>query len=276
MTQDDGTPVVATVGIAGWGRMGAGMGSFLLRRGWPVAAFDPSASAGKAIEADGAVRTSSAAALAQRSDLILVVVVDDDQVDAVLGGEDGVLAAARPGSVVAICASVHPETCRKQAQAGAALGVHVIDCALVGGERGAEAGALRLMCGGPDDVVDACRPAFAAFASDVCRIGEVGAGQVAKTANNILLWANIRADFEVLTLAREYGVHPGKLRTFLGAGSGANRPLAEWGQHRLRWPEKDLEVAIKMAGDVDLELPLVEVLQSLMASLTVEQLHDLK
>lgn len=276
MTQGETLPKIETVGIAGWGRMGASMGRFLLQAGWSVSAFDPSEEARQDLAAAGADPAESVAALAAASDLILVVVVDDAQVDAVLGGDDGVLASARPGTVVAICASVHPETCQRLAKDAAGYGVHVIDCALVGGERGAEVGALRLMCGGDDDVVDACRPALAAFATDVCRIGGVGAGQVAKTANNMLLWSGIRASYEVMLLAREFGVHPGKLRTFLGVGSGANRPMADWGQHRLRWPAKDLQVALKMAEDVGLSLPFIEGLEPLMAALSVEQLHELR
>jgi len=82
----------------------------------------------------------------------------------------------------------------------------VVDTALVRGERGAEEGRLALFCGGPADVIDALRPVVAPFAADVVRVGEVGAGQVAKTANNILLWACIRADVEALRLGRALGV----------------------------------------------------------------------
>jgi 3-hydroxyisobutyrate dehydrogenase-like beta-hydroxyacid dehydrogenase len=106
-------------------------------------------------------------------------------------------------------------------------------------------------------------------------VGEVGAGQVAKTVNNVLLWACIRADVEALRLGRALGVEPAALREAMALGSGANRPLAEWGKHRLRWPDKDLEVALAVAAEAGLELPLVEALSGLMQELTVEDLHDL-
>jgi 3-hydroxyisobutyrate dehydrogenase-like beta-hydroxyacid dehydrogenase len=141
--------------------------------------------------------------------------------------------------VIAICASVRPDTCRVLADAGAARGVHVIDAALVRGERGAEEGRLVLFCGGPEEIVDAIRPAVAPFAADVVRVGDVGAGQVAKTANNILLWACIRADVEA------------------------------------RWPAKDLELALALAGEAGVATPLVDALPALMGELTAEDLQAL-
>ena len=97
----------------------------------------------------------------------------------------------------------------------------------------------------------------------------------AKTANNILLWANIRADVEALRLGRALGVEPAKLREAMAIGSGANRPLAEWGKHRLRWPHKDLEVALAVAAEAGVELPLVEQLPRLLRELSVDDLHEL-
>jgi 3-hydroxyisobutyrate dehydrogenase-like beta-hydroxyacid dehydrogenase len=145
----------------------------------------------------------------------------------------------------------------------------------VRGERGAEEGRLALFCGGPVDVIDRLRPAVAPFAADVVRVGDVGAGQVAKTANNILLWACLRADVEALRLGRALGVEPAALREAMGLGSGANRPLAEWGKHRLRWPHKDLEVALALADEAGVETPLVAALPDLMAELSVADLEDL-
>jgi 3-hydroxyisobutyrate dehydrogenase len=152
----------------------------------------------------------------------------------------------------------------------------VIDVALARGERGAEAGRLLLLCGGDEDVIDSCRPAFAAFSSDVCRLGDVGAGQAAKVVNNILLWACIRADVEAQRLGRALGVEPGVLRPALSLGSGANRPLDEWGHHRLRWPAKDLEVAIQLAEEAGVDVPLIRALAPLMEELSVADLEDLK
>ena len=252
--------------------MGGAIGRHLLAAGTPLAVFDPSEPARAALVELGAVECASPADVAARSELVLVVVVDDEQVREAVSAS---LGGARPGTVIGICASVRPDTCRELARAGAERGVDVIDVAMVRGERGAEEGRLVLFCGGPASVVDRVRAACAPFTEAVVHCGDVGAGQVAKTANNILLWACLRADVEAQRLARALGVEPQKLREALALGSGANRPLAEWGHHRLRWPHKDLEVALALADDAGVEVPLVAALPRLMKELTVEDLREL-
>jgi 3-hydroxyisobutyrate dehydrogenase-like beta-hydroxyacid dehydrogenase len=252
--------------------MGAAMGGHLLAAGTPLAVYDPVAPACAPLVERGAVGCATAGEVAARSELVLIVVVDDSQTREAV---DASLETAEPGTVLALCASIRPDTCRELAAKAAARGVHVIDTALVRGERGAEEGRLALFCGGPAEVVDRIRPAVAPFAADVVRVGDVGAGQVAKTANNVLLWACIRADVEALRLGRALGVEPAALREALALGSGANRPLEEWGQHRLRWPEKDLEVAAALAAETGVEAPLVLQLRALLAELTVDDLAEL-
>ena len=260
------------IGLLGCGRMGAAIAGHLLAAGVPVAVYDPVSAATEPLAERGATACAGPAEVARASDLMLVVVVDDEQVRAVV---PELVSAAEAGSVVAICASVRPDTCAELSQLGAERGVHVVDAALVRGERGAEEGQLVLFCGGDEQAVDALREAAAPFTQAVLHVGEIGAGQVAKTANNILLWACIRADVEAQRLARALGVEPAKLREAMALGSGANRPLEEWGKHRLRWPTKDLEVALAVAAEAGVAMPLVEQLPGLMADLSVDDLHDL-
>jgi 3-hydroxyisobutyrate dehydrogenase-like beta-hydroxyacid dehydrogenase len=262
----------ARVGLLGCGRMGAAMGGHLLAAGTPLAVYDPVPEARRPLVELGAAECASPAEVAAQADVVLVVVVDDAQVRDAL---EGVFAGAAPGTAVAICASVRPDTCRELADAGAERGLDVIDAALVRGERGAEEGQLVLFCGGDAAVVDRVREACEPFTEAVVHVGEIGAGQVAKTANNILLWACLRADVEALRLGRALGVEPAKLREALAIGSGANRPLAEWGKHRLRWPHKDLEVALAVAAEAAVDMPFVAQLPRLMEELTVEDLHEL-
>ncbi len=273
MTARVGT--ISTVGIIGWGRMGAQIGHWLIERGWPVTASDPSPEAQDLIRGAGATE-SPASDVAASAELVLVVVVDDAQVRAIMSGPGGLIAAASPGTVLAICSSVLPSTCSDLAVEAAERGVQVLDVALVGGERAAEQGDLTLYCGGDASTVKQCGPAFAAFAKNVCHVGPVGAGQVAKAANNVLMWTNIRADVEVLRLARTWGLHPGQLRSVLMVGTGGNQVLADWGLHRLRWPKKDLESAVALAESLDVEVPLIRALQPLMDELSREDLNELR
>jgi 3-hydroxyisobutyrate dehydrogenase-like beta-hydroxyacid dehydrogenase len=253
--------------------MGAAMGMHLLRAGTPLAVFDVFAGACTPLVERGAVACASPADVAARADVVLVVVVDDEQTREAVGSA---LEGARSGTVVALCASIRPDTCTELETLGRERGVAVVDAALVRGERGAEEGSLVLYCGGDRDAIAALERACAPFTEAVVHVGEVGAGQVAKTANNILLWANICADVEALRLGQSLGVEPAALRQALALGSGANRPLAEWGKHRLRWPHKDLEVALALAADRGVDVPLVARLADLMRELTVDDLHALR
>jgi len=248
------------------------MAGHLLDAGTAVAVFDPVPEATAPLVERGASAGESAADVAARSDVVLVVVVDDAQVRQAVAD---CLRGARAGTVVAICASVRPDTCRELAAEAREHGVAVIDAALIRGERGAEEGQLVLYCGGAQETVDAVANACEPFLEAAVRVGDVGAGQVAKTANNILLWACIRADVEALRLGRALGVEPARLREAMALGSGANRPLAEWGKHRLRWPHKDLEVALAVAADAGVELPFVAELPRLMEELSVDDLREL-
>src|SRR5919204_72496 len=136
--------------------MGAPIGRHLLAAGTPLAVFDPSVEAVRALAEAGAVACTGPAEVAASSDLVLVVVVDDAQVREAV---DGCLQGVRSGTVVAICASVRPDTCRELARTGAEREVEVIDAALVRGERGAEEGKLVLFCGGPAAVRSPARTA---------------------------------------------------------------------------------------------------------------------
>jgi 3-hydroxyisobutyrate dehydrogenase-like beta-hydroxyacid dehydrogenase len=263
---------ITRIGLLGAGRMGREIGRYLLAGGRQVAVFDPAAAARQALVELGAAGCASEQEVAAQSDLVLVVVVDDEQVRSAVAK---CLETAERDAILAICASVRPDTCKELAAAGAERGVHVVDCALVGGERGAEEGELVFYCGGDEGVIDRVRDACSPCTRAVVHVGDVGAGQVAKTANNILLWANIRADVETLRLARALGVDVGKLRAAIELGSGDNRPMREWGKHRLRWPHKDLEVALAVAAEAGVEMKLVSQLPDLMRELTVDDLHEL-
>lgn len=267
---------IETVGLIGAGRMGGQLGRHLRARGWPVVVLEPDVDNRRAMKELGAEIAEDASDLAARSDLVLVAVVDDAQTIDVIEGKAGVLEGARPGAVVAICASVRPDTCVALAAAGRERGVHVIDLAMVGGERGAEAGTLTLFCGGDEVALGVCRDALAAFTTNVSHLGPAGTGQVGKMVNNILLWSAIRADVEALRLGRALGADPARLRAAAAVGSGANRVLLEWAQQRLRWPHKDLETAIELADSVGVDVPMVRALRELMEELSVDDLNDLR
>jgi 3-hydroxyisobutyrate dehydrogenase-like beta-hydroxyacid dehydrogenase len=253
--------------------MGAAIGGHLLAAGTSLAVYDVAPEACAPLVERGATGTGSPAEAAADADVVLVVVVDDAQTRE---AASSIFGRARPGTVLALCASIRPDTCAELEGAGRERGLRVVDAALVRGERGAEEGNLVLYCGGDVDAIAVLEAAVAPFAEAVVRVGAIGAGQVAKTVNNILLWTCIRADVEAMRLGRALGVQPAVLREAMALGSGANRPLAEWGKHRLRWPKKDLEGALALAAEAGVDMPLVSSLPELMGGLSVADLADLR
>ena len=100
------------------------------------------------------------------------------------------------------------------------------------------------------------RPVLAAFSRQVLHLGDVGSGQLAKTINNMLLWAAMAANFEALTLAKQLGADIPRLVEALGHGSGANWSLSRWGKSTGKWAEKDMDVALELAQHAKVPAPL--------------------
>ncbi len=118
---------------------------------------------------------------------------------------------------------------------------------LVLGQEAMDNGQVVAYVGGDDASVAKARPAIAAFSKQVLHVGDVGAGQITKSINNMLLWACMVANFECLTFAKKLGVDVPRLIEALGHGSGANWSLSRWGKSTGKWAEKDMDVALELA-----------------------------
>ena len=271
---DAGTP---TAGVVGLGAMGRPAAEYLAASPFPTFAYDLDPAALDAIEKKGATTTSSLRELAEKSTVVFVFVPSDDDVRTVCLGEDGLLAGARPGSVLAICSSALPETCDAVAAAGREKGVDVLDAALTGGVRGAEAGQINLLVGGDEAVLDRIRPLLDPWCGSVHHLGALGAGQVGKTVNNLVHWAQISAINEALRFGQRLGVAPSKLREALKDGPTDSRTLREIEQMRFTWHKKDLANAFAMAQTVEppIELPVAATAREAMLSITVDSVAAL-
>ena len=263
-----------TVGVVGLGAMGLPIAGHLARAGVPVVVADLDEVAVRTCVDQGMTAADGPADLAARSDVVLVVVPSDDDVRAVCEGDTGLLAGARPGCVVLLCSSVRPDTC-EAVTAAAPSGVGVLDAALTGGVRGAENGRINLLVGGDPEALDRVRPALAAWTSSVHHLGPLGAGQVGKTVNNLIHWAQIAAIVESLELGRRYGLDVPTLRRALLDGPTASRTLAELEQMRFTWHAKDLANAEVMAEAVGLPLPVAATSKTAMTAITVPQVAEL-
>jgi 3-hydroxyisobutyrate dehydrogenase len=257
--------------------MGRPAAEFLAASEFDTFAFDLDSAALDAIEQKGATPVSSLEELAEKSTVIFVFVPSDDDVRGVCLGDDGLLAGAQPGSVLAICSSALPETCAAIAAAGAERGVDVLDAALTGGVRGAEAGEINLLVGGEEHVLDRIRPVLEPWCGSVHHMGALGTGQVGKTVNNLVHWAQISAINEALRFGQRLGVAPSKLREALKDGPTDSRTLREIEQMRFTWHKKDLANAFAMAQTVEppIELPVAATAREAMLSITVDSVAAL-
>ena len=261
-----------SVGLVGLGMMGRPAAELLAAEGHPTFAYDVDAAVLEAVAAHGERGVDALPELAGRCDVVLVMVPSDQDV---LDVCTGLLEGARRGSVLLICSSVTPETCRRVAAAAEPEGVDVLDAALTGGVRAAEAGTINLLVGGDPAVLDRIRPALAPWTGTVHHLGGLGAGQVGKTVNNLCHWGQLSAIVEALRLGRALGVEPALLREALLDSPVASRTLQEMQLMKLTWHAKDLANAFRMADTVDQALPVAHVVKEAMEHITVQDIADL-
>jgi 3-hydroxyisobutyrate dehydrogenase len=263
-----------SVGVIGLGAMGRPMAEYLLKAGHPTTVLDLDADAVAAVVGQGAKATDKLAEIAD-NDLVLVIVPTDSDVRAVCLGEDGLISNPRRGSVWMINASVTPQTCADVAAAAAAVGVDVLDGALTGGVRGADAGEINLLVGGDEEVLERIRPALDPWCKAVHHLGGLGAGQVGKTVNNMCHWIQIAGVHEALLLGQRLGVAPSKLRAALADSPAQSRTVAEIDQMRFTWWKKDIDNAHLMADPIGYEMPVTDLVYSLMPGITVDRIATL-
>jgi 3-hydroxyisobutyrate dehydrogenase-like beta-hydroxyacid dehydrogenase len=264
-----------TVGLIGLGAMGRPAAGFLAAAGVTTYAYDADRAVLDRVAERGVRPARSVAELGRHSEVVLVMVPTDQDVLDVCAGPDGVLGTLRRGSVVLVCSSVTPETCSAVAKAAASSGADVLDAALTGGVRAAEAGEINLLVGGEERVLDSVRDELAPWTKTVHHLGPLGSGQVGKTVNNLCHWGQLSAIVEALRLGRDLGVAPAKLRAALLDGPAASRTIAEMELMRLTWHRKDLANAMRMADTVGRSLPVASTVREAMEDITVEDIAAL-
>ncbi|NLU61982.1 NAD(P)-dependent oxidoreductase [Rhodococcus sp. HNM0563] len=207
------------VGFIGLGSQGGPMARRIVEAGYEVTLW---ARRKESLEpyADTAARyADTPAQLARASDLVCLCVVSDDDVRAVITGENGILEGLREGGIIAIHSTIHPDTCKELAEVARAQGVSIIDAPVSGGGMGAAAGTLLVMLGGDEKTVESARPVFETYGNPVVHLGDLGAGQVAKLLNNLLFTANLSTAASTLDLGKALGVDPAKLGEVVSHGT---------------------------------------------------------
>jgi 3-hydroxyisobutyrate dehydrogenase-like beta-hydroxyacid dehydrogenase len=263
---------IRRVGIVGLGKMGLPMARHLRKAGFDVSGCDVSAAARKQSEAAGVKIAASSKALAAVSDFIIVVVGFDSEAEAAVLGADGIAAGARPGLIVGIASTVAPRTMQKIARKIEGSGIALLDMPITRGEPAAEAGKLLTMVGGDAKAFEACKPALQSFASSIYHVGDLGAGQVGKMVNNLILWACISANHEGLKLAERLGADPERLRTALIDSSASNWALqTRIEEQPMPWAEKDMRIVLSEGDRLRMSLPLCGIVTEVVKTVKFEK-----
>jgi 2-hydroxy-3-oxopropionate reductase len=259
-------------GFIGLGIMGKPMAANLRKHGVSLAAFTRSGVPDELRQA-GVVACGSAAAVTRDADVIFIMVPDTPDVERVLFGDDGVVEALRAGQVVVDMSSISPLATRAFAARVRERGADYLDAPVSGGEVGAQAATLTIMAGGTPASFERVKPLFDMMGKNVSLIGEVGAGQVCKIANQIIVAATIEAVGEALVLASKAGVDAEQVRRALMGGFASSRILEVHGERmtqrtfnpgfRVELHQKDLNLALATAQSLGVSLPNTATCQQL-------------
>jgi len=254
-----------TVGFIGPGTMGQPMARNLLNAGYPLYLYGRRAEACRPLEAAGAVVCASPAEVAEQAQVVFTMVSDIDDVEQVTLGTYGLIHGTSHGDTVVDMSTVSPIGTRRIADRLAEHGVDMLDAPVSGGEQGAIEGRLSVMVGGPEAAFERVRPLLEILGSTVVRIGQHGAGQIAKMCNQILVAQHLNATAETLRLARAAGADPERVREALLGGFGYSRVLEVHGQRMLQEDfqpgfkaqlhQKDMRIALEAAHAHGVPLP---------------------
>jgi len=245
---------VKNVGVIGAGRMGQPIVGHLVRKGFAAIVHDIDAGKRDRVESLGARWADAPAALTRECQVILICVGFDREVRDLLS-PGGLLPGLARDTIVAVLSTVNPRTMQDLAGVAAKAGVHVVDSTMCRGGRAADEGSLLAFVGGSADVVERLRPVLACFSTDIVHTGGVGTAQVAKAANNMVMWACLVANHEALALAKRSGVDVELLRASLAKTGADNYALRHWGMNTMAWAEDDLDIVQEMAHEVGIGLP---------------------
>ncbi|MGH8494300.1 MAG: NAD(P)-dependent oxidoreductase [Moraxellaceae bacterium] len=255
------------IGFAGIGLMGLPMCRRLLDAGHALTVWNRSAEKCAPLQSAGASIAATPQALATSSDIIMLCVADTAAVQALVQGDNGLLAGLAAGKIVVDFSSIAPAATRELATQVKSKGASWVDAPVSGGVVGAEAGSLVIMAGGDAAIIDTLRPVLAALSQRVTHMGPNGAGQVTKICNQLIVAANAVLIAEAIALAEKSGVDASKLAPALAGGFADSKPFQllaprmstrqfEPVQWRVKTLLKDLDMAVTLSQQEHSNIPL--------------------
>jgi len=265
---------MSVTGFIGLGIMGKPMSKNLIKAGYDLLVYDVVQAAVDEVAAAGAQAASSVAEVAEKADVIVTMLPNSPHVQEVVLGPDGILANAKPGTVIVDMSSISPIISREVAAACAEKGVILIDAPVSGGEPKAIEGSLAIMAGGDEETFDRVKPMLEKMGTSVTLVGEVGSGNVTKLANQVIVALNIAAMSEAMTLATKAGVDPEKVYQAIRGGLAGSTVLDQKMPKvlsgnfapgfRIELHIKDLQNALDASHAVNVPLPLTASVMEMM------------
>ncbi|MSQ07130.1 MAG: 2-hydroxy-3-oxopropionate reductase [Dehalococcoidia bacterium] len=265
------------IGFIGLGIMGKPMAKNLLKAGYAVTVFDMVGDRVEELVLDGASAAGSSYDVAAATDRIITMLPDSADSERAILGARGVLAGAKRGSVIIDMSSIAPSMSQKIAAECAKKGVEMLDAPVSGGEPGAINATLAIMVGGKQAVFDQCQPLLKVMGKNVVLTGDVGAGNITKLANQIIVAANIEALSEAMVLAEKAGVDPERVFNAIRGGLAGSAVMEAKAPmmlnrnfkagFRIRLHQKDLRNVLQTAQELNVPLPVTALVQQMLGSL---------
>ncbi|AZD00541.1 NAD(P)-dependent oxidoreductase [Pseudomonas chlororaphis] len=265
-----------TLGFAGIGLMGLPMCRRLLAAGYPLVVWNRNREKCAPLLEAGAQLAQTPARLCEAADLVLLCLANTEVVREVVFGAEGIAQGARAGQLLVDLSSLEPTTTREMAaQLASSTGMGWVDAPVSGGTPGAEAGSLAIMVGGEAADIERVRPVLLNLGQRVTHMGGVGAGQVTKACNQMIVACNALVIAEVVALAERSGVDASLLAEALAGGFADSRPLqilapqmAESRFEPIKWHVrtllKDLDGAVKFSREQGSATPISGLAAQLM------------
>jgi 2-hydroxy-3-oxopropionate reductase len=207
------------VGYIGLGLMGKSIARNILKAGFPVVVHNRSQGAVEELVSEGAKAAANPAEVARQVDVVFTNLPDSPDVEQVALGSGGIIEGAHDGLIFVDNSTIKPASARRIAEVLGEKGVQCLDAPVSGGDIGARQGTLAIMVGGSQDALERVWPIFEAMGKTITHVGEAGAGQIAKAANQIMVAAQMVAMGELLIFARKAGADPEKVVQAIRGGA---------------------------------------------------------
>lgn len=196
------------IAYLGLGIMGQGMAANLLKAGYPLTVWNRNPARGESLAAQGATLAGSPAAAVANADVVMYCVSDDTAVEALVFGENGVLAGVKAGQIVIDLTTIHPDTTRKEAAAYAEKGVRFLDAPVFGSKNEAANGGLWIVAGGDRDLFEQVKPILEVLSETTHYMGGTAMGTSMKLVGNLVVASQLEALGEAMALATKAGLNP--------------------------------------------------------------------